>query len=93
VRVLLRVGSYACCETGPPFSRSYQKTRDFHFFSWLRSNYYIFLGLTRPARAGLELTTILVLSESAITRLSQTVGKGEDISKVTGGWMDGWMDD
>jgi hypothetical protein len=76
-------GPFMChtyCDTGPLFFLGHiQKTHDSHFWmlcSCWRSNHlpisYI-LGLTRPALAGLELTTSRMLSESTTTRLQQTV--------------------
>jgi hypothetical protein len=38
-----------------------------------------YLGLTRPARAGLELTTYRLLSESTTTRLRQPVHSSDDV--------------
>jgi hypothetical protein len=64
--------SFTChtyCDTGPPFLRSYPKDP---WFSLLNA---VFLakeqsvsGLTRPVRAGLELTTSRLLSESTSYR-------------------------
>jgi hypothetical protein len=71
-------GSFAChnyCDMGPPFLRSYQKDQ----FSLLNAMLLAkeqslpiinVLGMTLPARAGLELT---MLSKSTTTRLPQPV--------------------
>jgi hypothetical protein len=66
------------CNTGPPFLRSYPKDP---WFSLLNAVFLAkeqslpllnVLGLTRPARAGLELKTSRMLNESTTTRLLQT---------------------
>jgi hypothetical protein len=75
-------GSFTCytyCDTGPPFLRSYPKDPWFSLLNTIllakEQSLPILnvLGLTRPARAGLELTTFRLLSESTITRLQQPV--------------------
>jgi hypothetical protein len=75
-----REGSFTChtyCDTGPPFLRSYPKDP---WFSLLNAVHLAkeqslpilnVLGLTRPAREGLELATFWMLSESTTTRLPQ----------------------
>jgi hypothetical protein len=75
-------GSFTChiyCDTGPPFLRSYLKDP---WFCPLNAvllakeqslPFLNVLGLTRPARAGLELTTYRLLSKSTTTRLQQPV--------------------
>jgi hypothetical protein len=67
------------CDTGPPFLMSYPKD------SWLSLLNAVLLakekslpilnvlGLTRPARAGLELTTTRMLIKSTPTRIQQPV--------------------
>jgi hypothetical protein len=77
-------GSFTChtyCDTGTPFLRSYPKDP---WFSLLNAVLLAkeqslpilnVLPLTRPARAGLELTTSRMLSESTTTRLPQPVTK------------------
>ena len=73
-------GSFTChtyCDTGPPFLRSYPKDPWFYLLNAVllakEQSLPILnvLGLTRPARAGLELTTYCLLSESTTTRLRQ----------------------
>jgi hypothetical protein len=73
-------GSFTCntyCDTGPPFLRSYPKDPWFYHLNALllakKQSLPILnvLGLTRPARAGFELTTYRLLSESTTTRLRQ----------------------
>jgi hypothetical protein len=77
-------GSFAChtyCEMGHPFLGSYPKKPSF----WLLNAVLVVkeqsppisnvLGLTRPARAGLELTIPRMLSESTTTRLSQGLAR------------------
>jgi hypothetical protein len=75
-------GSFTChtyCDTGPPFLRSYPKDPWFYLLNVMllakEQSLPILnvLGLTRPARAGLELTTYRLLSESTTTRLRQPV--------------------
>jgi hypothetical protein len=75
-------GSFTChtyCDTGPPFLRSYPKDPWFSLLNavLLAKEQLLpilnFLGLTRPARAELELTTYRLLSESTTTRLRQPV--------------------
>jgi hypothetical protein len=75
-------GSSTChtyCDTGPPFLRSYLKES---WFSLLNAVLLAkeqslpilnFLSLTRPARAGLELTTSRMLRKSTTTSLPQPV--------------------
>jgi hypothetical protein len=75
-------GSFTChtyCDTGPPFLRSYPKDP---WFSLLNAVLLAkeqslpilnVFGLTRPARAGLELTTYRLLSETTTTRLRKRV--------------------
>jgi hypothetical protein len=67
-------GSFKChtyCDTGPPFPWSYLKDPWFYLLLAKEQSLPIsnVLGLTRPARAGLELTTFRLLSESTTTRL------------------------
>jgi hypothetical protein len=63
------------CDTGPPFLRSYLKDPWFYILNAVllakKQSQPILnvLGLTRPAWAGLELTTYRWLSESTTTRL------------------------
>ena len=73
-------GYFTChtyCDTGPPFLRSYPKDPWFYLLNavFLAKKQSLpilnVLGLTRPARAGLELTTSRLLSESTTTRLQQ----------------------
>jgi hypothetical protein len=73
-------GSFTChthCDTGPPFLRSYPKDPWFYLLNAVllakeQSLPILYvLGLTRPARAGLELPTFRLLSESTATRLRQ----------------------
>jgi hypothetical protein len=73
-------GSFTChtyCDTGPPFLRSYPKDPWFYLLNTVllakKQSLPILnvLGLTQPARAGLELTTYRLLSESTTTRLRQ----------------------
>jgi hypothetical protein len=75
-------GSFTChayCDTGPPFLRSYPEDPWFYLLNAVlfakeqSLPILIVLGFTRPARAGLELTTICLLSESTTTRLRQPV--------------------
>jgi hypothetical protein len=75
-------GSFTChtyCDTGPPFLRSYPKDPWFYLLhSMLLAKEQSLpilniLGLTRPARAGLELMTYPLLSENTTTRLWQPV--------------------
>jgi hypothetical protein len=75
-------GSFTCntyCYTGPPFLRSYPKDPWFYLLNTVllakeqSLSILNVLGLTRPARAGLELTTYQLLSESTTTRLRQPV--------------------
>jgi hypothetical protein len=75
-------GSFTChayCDTGPPFLRSYPKDPWFYPLNAVllakKQSLPILnvLGLTRLARAGLELTTYRLLSESTTTRLRQPV--------------------
>jgi hypothetical protein len=75
-------GSFTChtyCDTGPPFLRPYPKDPWFYLLNDVllakKQSLPILnvLGLTRPARAGLELTTSRLLSESTTTRLRQPV--------------------
>jgi hypothetical protein len=71
-------GSFTC-DTGPPFLRSYSKDSWFCLLNAVllakEQSLPILntLGLTQPARAGLELTTYRLLSESTSTRLLQPV--------------------
>ena len=71
-------GSLSChtyCDTGPPFLRSYPKDPWFYLLNAVllakEQSLPILnvLGLTRPVRAGLQLTTYRLLSESTTTRL------------------------
>jgi hypothetical protein len=75
-------GSFTChtyCDTEPPFLRSYPKNPLFSLLNAVllakEQSLPILnvLGLTRPARAGFELTTSRLLSESTTTRLRQAV--------------------
>jgi hypothetical protein len=75
-------GSFTChtyCDTGLPFLRSYPKDPWFYLLNavLLAKEQSIpilnVLGLMRPARAGLELTTYRLLSENTTTRLRQPV--------------------
>jgi hypothetical protein len=75
-------GSFTChtyCNMGPPFLRSYPKDPWFYLLNAVllakEQSLPILnvLGLTQPARAGLELTTFRLLSESTTTRLRQPV--------------------
>jgi hypothetical protein len=75
-------GSFTChtyCDTGPPFLRSYPKDPWFYLLNAVllakEQSLPILnvLCVTRPARAGLELTTYRLLSESTTTRLRQPV--------------------
>jgi hypothetical protein len=65
------------CDTGPPFLRSYPKDPWFYLLNavlWAKRQSLLILnvlGLTRLARAGLELTTSRFLSENTTTRLQQ----------------------
>jgi hypothetical protein len=77
-------GSFTChtyCDTWPPFLRSYPKDPWFYLLNTVllakkQSLPILYvLGLTRPARAGLELTTSHLLSESTTTRLRQPGGE------------------
>jgi hypothetical protein len=80
-------GSFMCCVTycdmGPPFLRSYPKDPGFSLLNAVlltkEQSLPILnvLGLTRPARTGLELTTSRMLSESTTTRLLQPVQYGD----------------
>jgi hypothetical protein len=71
-------GSFTC-HTGPPFLRSYPKDPWFYLLNAVllakEQSLPILnvLGLTRPARAGLELTTYRLLSVNNTTRLRQPV--------------------
>jgi hypothetical protein len=68
---------HTCCDAGPAFLRSYPKDPWFYLLNAvllamkqpLRILYA--LGLTRPARAGLELTTSRLLSQTTTTKLRQ----------------------
>jgi pimeloyl-ACP methyl ester carboxylesterase len=70
---------HAYCNTWPPFLRSYPKDPWFSLLNAVllakKQSLPISndLCLTRPARAGLELTTFRLLSESTTTRLRQQV--------------------
>jgi hypothetical protein len=75
-------GSFTCntyCDTGPPFLRLYSKDQWFYLLNAVllakEQSLPILnvLGLTRPARAGLELSTYRLLSESTTTKLRQLV--------------------
>jgi hypothetical protein len=75
-------GSFTCliyCDTRPPFLRSYPKDPWFYLLNAVllakEQSLPILnvLGLTRPAQAGLELTTYRLLSENTTTRLRQPV--------------------
>jgi hypothetical protein len=75
--------SFTChtyCDTGPPFLRSYPKDRWFYLLNAVllakEQSLPILnvLGLMRPVRAGLKLTTSRLLSESTTTRLRQATG-------------------
>jgi hypothetical protein len=75
-------GSFTChtdCYTGPRFLRSYPKVPWFYLLNAVlfakKQSLPILsvLGLTRPARVRLELTTYRLLSESTTTRLRQPV--------------------
>jgi hypothetical protein len=79
-------GSFTChtyCDTGPPFFFKVISERPVILPSECRAlgeeaitTYFKrlnVLGLTRPAQAGLELTTYRLLSESTTTRLRQPV--------------------
>jgi hypothetical protein len=77
-------GSFKChtyCNMGPPFLRSYPKDSWFYLlnavFMAKEQSLSILnvLVLTRPARAGLELTTYCLLSESTTTKLRQQSNK------------------
>jgi hypothetical protein len=64
---------HICCDTEPPFIRSFPK--DPRFFlpnaEGAIATYFYVLDLTQSAQAGLELVTFRLLSESATTRLPQ----------------------
>jgi hypothetical protein len=73
-------GSFTChthCDTRPPFLRSYPKDPWFYLLNAMllvkeqSLPVLNILGLTRPARAGFQLTTYRLLSESTTTRLRQ----------------------
>jgi hypothetical protein len=75
-------GSFTChiyCDTGPPFLRSYPKDPWFYLLNAVllakEQSLPILnvLGLTWPTRAGLELMTYPLLSESTTTRLPPIV--------------------
>jgi hypothetical protein len=75
-------GSFTChtyCNMGPLFLRSYPKDLRFSLLNAVllakEQSLPILnvLGLTRPARFGLELTTSWMISESTTTRLPQLV--------------------
>jgi hypothetical protein len=75
-------GSFTChtyCGWGPLFLRSYPKYPWFYLLNAMllatEQSLPILnvFGLTRPARAGLELTSYRLLSESITTRLRQPV--------------------
>jgi hypothetical protein len=77
-------GSFTChtyCDKGPPFLRSYQKDPWFYLLNAVllakKQSLPILnvIGLTQPARAGLELTTYHLLSKSTTTRLRQLVSE------------------
>jgi hypothetical protein len=78
-------GSFTChtyCDTGPPFLRSYPKDPWFSLLNAVllakKQSLPILnvLGLTRPVRMGLKLTTSRLLSESTTTRLLQPLSNG-----------------
>jgi hypothetical protein len=78
-------GSFTChtyCDTGPPFLRSYRKDPWFYLLNTVllakKQSLPILnvLGLTQPARTGLELTNYRLLSESTTTRLRQPFEQG-----------------
>jgi hypothetical protein len=84
-------GSFTChtyCDTGPPFLRSYPKDAWFYLLNAVllakEQSLPILnvLGLTRPARAKLELTTYRLISESTTTRLRQPVSKSRPNTNV-----------
>jgi hypothetical protein len=81
-------GSFKCrtyCDTGPPFLRSYSKDPWFALLNAVllakEQSLPILnvLGLTRPARTRLELTTSRMLSETTTTRLLQPVFEKCDV--------------
>jgi hypothetical protein len=83
-------GSFTChtyCNTKPPFLRSYPKDPWFYPLNavLLTKEQSLpivnVLGLTRLVRAGFELTTYRLLSESTTTRLRQPVN-GTSVYKV-----------
>jgi hypothetical protein len=67
------------CDTGPPFLRSYPKDPWFYLLNVVllakeqSLSILNVLGLTQPARSGLELTTYRLLNESTTTRVRQPV--------------------
>jgi hypothetical protein len=78
-------GSFTChayCDTGPPFLRSYPKDQWFYLLNAVllakEQSLPILnvLGLTRPARAGLKLTTYRLLSEGT------TIGYGNRYKNI-----------
>jgi hypothetical protein len=88
-------GSFTChtyCDMGPLFLRSYPKDPWFYLLNAVllakKQSLPILnvLGLTRPARAGLELTTYRLLSENTTTRLRQPVSSDEVPKKRKHSW-------